>query len=97
MMRDPRAYLINLPIVRACIVKWNEGRKKHGEIFIGDPLAEAFEECLDLVHYVDQIELTTDSDRQLLDEVRRDTLRSAKKLQMLYRAKKSASPTGVVS
>ena len=97
MSRDPRTHLINLPITRACIVKWNEGRAKHGEHFVGDPLAEGFEECLDLVLYVDQAEIMTGADQQTLEEIRVDALNSARKLQKLYRSERLKADKGAQS
>ena len=38
----------------ALIQKWAAGRAKHGVVWQGEPVEEAFEECLDLIHYLDK-------------------------------------------
>jgi hypothetical protein len=49
--------LIELPLIRACIEKWEAGRALHGDEFEGNPLAELFEELVDGIHYAEQAEL----------------------------------------
>ena len=53
----PEIKLIDLPVTRACIVKWNRGKATHGEKFEGDPLEELFGELIDGLNYADQAEL----------------------------------------
>jgi hypothetical protein len=53
----PQERLIELPITRACIEKWNAGRANHGAEFEGDPLEELFGELIDAINYADQAEL----------------------------------------
>jgi hypothetical protein len=49
--------LIQLPLIRALIEKWNAGRAVHGETFKDKPVPELFGECLDGVHYTEQAEM----------------------------------------
>lgn len=51
------AELIELPIVRACIEKWNKGRANYGAKFEGNPLDELFAELIDAINYCEQCEL----------------------------------------
>ena len=32
---------IEMPLVRACVEKWNKGRTDHGPVFVGDPLTRS--------------------------------------------------------
>jgi len=48
--------LIELPIMQACFVKWEAGRKKHGPVFVGDPVEELFGELIDGLNYVEEAE-----------------------------------------
>jgi hypothetical protein len=58
-------YFIALPLTRACIEKWNQGRENHGPDFVGEPIPEAFEECLDGINYLDQAEMKGTFDERL--------------------------------
>jgi hypothetical protein len=49
--------LIQLPLIRACVEKWNAGRAVHGRAFDGNPVAELFGECVDGIHYAEQAEM----------------------------------------
>lgn len=49
--------LIQLPLIRACVEKWNAGRADHGETFDGNPVAELFGECVDGIHYTEQADM----------------------------------------
>ena len=53
----PETSWIELPVVRACIEKWNRGREKHGPVFVGDPLAELYAELIDAVNYENEARL----------------------------------------
>lgn len=35
--------------------KWKKGRAKYGPDFVGDPIQELFEECLDASNYAEEI------------------------------------------
>ena len=89
MNRSPDLELINAPLVRACIVKWNEGREKHGITFVQDPLPEAFEECVDGINYLDQMELTAAaSEREEIAYCRNMLMLVGDKLQGLWRKRR---------
>ena len=60
------ANFIAMPLTRACIEKWNEGREKHGGEFVGQPVPEAFEECLDGINYLDVAEIQGVVDERLM-------------------------------
>lgn len=49
--------LIQLPLIRACVEKWNAGRAVHGNTFDANPVAELFGECVDGIHYTEQAEM----------------------------------------
>jgi len=49
--------LIDLPVTRACIEKWNAGRAKHGETFAGNALDELYGELIDAINYCDQVQI----------------------------------------
>lgn len=92
MKRPPETELINVPLVRACIVKWNEGREKHGITFVQDPLPEAFEECVDGINYLDQMEMT--SERAEFEDIaycRNMLMLVADKLQGLWRKRREVN------
>lgn len=88
MTRDRRTLLINIPLVRACIVKWNEGRAKHGDLFDLDPIAEAFDESIDGVNYLDQAQLMlplTPKQVETVEYCRNMHILIAERLQGLWR------------
>ena len=50
--------LIELPLQTAQILKYERGRRLYrpnGGEFVGDPMVELFEECLDAIHYCDEL------------------------------------------
>jgi hypothetical protein len=49
--------LIEMPVIRGCIEKWNAGRAAHGPEFQGNPLDELYGEVLDALNYCEQAEL----------------------------------------
>lgn len=84
-----QAGLIHAPLVRACIVKWEEGRAEHGPCFQGDPLPDAFEECVDGINYLDQAELTLpEEDREQIAYCRHLLMRCAELIQELWRKRR---------
>jgi hypothetical protein len=92
MMRRPETELINAPLVRACIVKWNEGREKHGITFVQDPLPEAFEECVDGINYLDQMEMTAaPGEREDIAYCRNMLMLVADRMQGLWRKRREVS------
>jgi len=46
--------LIDLPIARALLVKWQRGRERYGPVFVGHPLEELDEELLDAMNYAEE-------------------------------------------
>jgi|DewCreStandDraft_4_1066084.scaffolds.fasta_scaffold06909_16 hypothetical protein len=85
----PATDLIHAPLVRACIVKWNEGREKHGLCFKGDPLPDAFEECIDGINYLDQAELMMPAeDREQIAYCRNLLMLCAERIQELWRKRR---------
>ena len=60
-----RVRYIEMPLTRACIEKWTTGRTSHGPEFIGRPVPDAFEECLDGINYLDEAELQGITDERL--------------------------------
>jgi hypothetical protein len=61
-----RVSYIEMPLTRACIEKWTTGRTSHGPEFIGRPVPDAFEECLDGINYLDEAELQGIVDERLI-------------------------------
>lgn len=49
--------LIEMPLIRGCIEKWNAGRAVHGPEFQGNPLEELYGEVLDGLNYCEQAQL----------------------------------------
>lgn len=54
---DELGSLLELPVIRACIRKWELGRAAHGPVFEGDPLEELYGELADALNYADQLEI----------------------------------------
>ena len=98
MFRDPRTDLINLPFVRACIVKWNEGERVHGVPFKGRPLPHAFEEYVDATNYLDQEEImatgTDPDDAADRQSVREMTMACALTIQLVHRRRQARMAAG---
>ena len=78
--------LIDLPITRACIEKWNAGRAAHGAEFEGDPLEELFGELIDAINYADQAELEGFD----VGQVRAELFNCATEVQELARNRSTA-------
>lgn len=93
-VRGERAGLINIPFIRACIVKWNDGVEKYGLTFQGEPLECAFAEFVDAVNYVDQFEMMMfDLEPQDIEDlawVRDMSIACAAKVQALHRRRKES-------
>ena len=54
---DELGSLLELPIIRACLRKWNLGQATHGPVFQGDPREELYGELADALNYADQLEM----------------------------------------
>ena len=80
--------MIDLPIVRACIVKWNSGREKHGGEFQGRPLEELFGELIDAINYCDQAAMEGDD----VDDIRADLMELAEQVQEIGLARRQDAP-----
>ena len=51
---EAASQLINLPFEDACLIKWQRGRAKYGEEFVGHPLEQLFGELVDGKNYCDE-------------------------------------------
>ena len=75
----------NLTVDEAMWAKWQAGRQKYGEEFVGDPIQELYAEYIDALNYFNEIErrglLTADlvyarlSTRRLAELVRTEARR----------------------
>lgn len=74
-------HVIELPLVRGCIERWNQGRRRYGgEDFHGDPLLELYEELVDGINYCDQAEMQG----HRLGEVRAALMEAAERVRAIY-------------
>jgi hypothetical protein len=73
--------VIELPLVRGCIERWNQGRRRYGgDGFRGDPLLELYEELVDGINYCDQAELHG----HRLGDVRAALMQAAERVRTVY-------------
>lgn len=80
---EPGLHVIELPLVRGCIERWNRGRKRYGgDGFDGDPLLELYEELIDGINYCDQAEMHG----HRLGEVRAVLMEAAERVKAVYLA-----------
>jgi hypothetical protein len=78
---DELGSLLELPVIRACLRKWNLGRAAHGPVFEGDPLEELYGELADALNYADQLEMEGED----VDEIRRHLCACAEQTRAIWK------------
>lgn len=93
-MENQKPLIIN-PINEACHIKWKQGQKQHGEVFVGDPIEEMYEEAIDGINYAKEGRDNWGYDQQAVMEIEGDFYLLADKIRTLYakgkREKKAAA------
>ena len=79
-MPDP---YVGMQLDHACRAKWEAGAKVYGPVFVGNPAAHLFEECVDALNYIDEMARQRYPSGRL-DELRRAVRKVALEAQLLY-------------